>query len=153
MLKQIELNDFQLRINDSLFCYTLIISLEFYFFRFYDSNFCFWKTLKLCYLCFLELYLKYKCKIWYSSASCFYYHPLYVLILLLWACWISLDKRLKLGQLILLLSLTYISKLNQLLLLLSFCLSLFSFLSCAYFFNFFLVIVNLDTHPNTFILS
>ena len=30
---------------------------------------------------------------------------------------------------------------------------LFSFLSCAYFFNFFLVIVNLETHPNTFILS
>lgn len=84
---------------------TQIMSLLFYLFQFYAIYFCSWKSLKMCNPCFLELsVLRYK---WCSSASYFYCHPLYVL--LLWSCWASLHKRLKLDQLFLLLSLTYIS--------------------------------------------
>ena len=94
-------------------------------------------------------YLQYKCKILYSSASCFYYHPLYVL--LLWGCWASLDKRLKLGQLILFLSLTYISDWTS-----SCCCYPFVYLYLAFCpvptFRTFFVSVSLEIHPNTFIL-
>lgn len=63
-----------------------------------------------------------------------FYHPLYVFLLC--GCWASLDKRLTLGQLISTTQSIIYFHLSQLLLL-SFCLCLFSFLSCAYFSNFF----------------